>query len=86
MAKIQISDDNKPAKEKSRNMNRLINFMNTDVDSVLKISMADAESKDLAIRLAKEIVNEKILGLFKKRNEDQKAESGDVEEAYCAIY
>ncbi len=86
MAKIKISEDNAPAKEKNKNMNKLINFMNTDVDCILKISMADADSKDLAIRLAKEIINEKILGLFKKKNEEKKENAGDIEEAYCAIY
>ena len=86
MNKIKISKDNKPAKEKNRNMNRLINFMNTDIESVLKISMADADSKDLAIRLAKEIINEKIMGIFKKKNEKTKEETESIEEAYCATY
>ena len=67
-------------------MKKLINFMNTDVESILKLSMADADSNDLAIRLVKETANVKILDKFKKRNDKEKEEFSDVEEAYCAIY
>lgn len=83
---LKKPEENKPLKEKSRNMKKLINFMNTDVESILKLSMADADSNDLAIRLVKETANVKILDKFKKRNDKEKEEFSDVEEAYCAIY
>ena len=79
-------ENNAPAQEKNRNLLKLIKFMRTDIESVLKLSMADADSNDLALRLAKEIVNEKVLGAFKKKNEEEKEDFSDIEEAYCAIY
>lgn len=84
--KLKKPEKNKPLNEKSKNMKKLIDFMDRDNDCILKISMADADSNDLNIRLIKETANVKLLDKFKKKTEENKKDSADVEEVYCAIY
>ena len=83
---LKKPEENKPLKEKSKNMKKLINFMGRDGDCILKISMADADSDDLNMRLIKETANVKLLDKFKEKTEENKKESSDIEEVYCAIY
>lgn len=84
--KLKKPEKNKPLNEKSKNMKKLIDFMDRDNDCILKISMADADSNDLNIRLIKETANVKLLGKFKEKTEQNKEDSADIEEVYCAIY
>ncbi len=84
--KLKKPEKNKPLNEKSKNMKKLIDFMDRDNDCILKISMADADSNDLNIRLIKETANVKLLDKFKEKTEGNKKDSADVEEVYCAIY
>ena len=78
--------DNKPAQEKSENLRTLLNFMNKDEDSLLRLSMIDATKKDLDARLKKEKADKGLRNKFKDKNKGKKDEYSDSEEVYCATY
>ena len=85
LAKINVKE-NEQLKEKSQNMKKLINFMYTDIDSLLTLSMADADSNDLAIRLLKATADQLLIKKHKEANSLDDDGYVDVEEPFCAIY
>ncbi len=72
--------------EKNKKMKKLINFMYTDIDCLLKLSMTDADSNDLAIRLLKAAADKALLKKHRENNTNKANEYIDLEEAFCAIY
>ena len=78
--------DNQPAQEKSKNLKVLLDFMKKDEDSLLRLSMIDATSKDLNARLIKEKADIDLRTEFKNKNKMAEEDYSDVEEVYCAIH
>ena len=60
--------------------------MYTDTDCLLKLSMTDADSNDLAIRLLKAAADKALLKKHRENNTNKANEYIDLEEAFCAIY